>query len=362
MKPDRSNYEIWFTDWLDGNLSEEKIRDLQLFIKENPDLEEELNGLAMVSLVPPGLTYSRKKDIEQSPESLSESQFDQLCIANLENDITPGQKVELDEIISRNESGRKNFELIQKLRLRPLPGNFARKNSVKKLTTRQKILRLSLIGLSAAATIALVISIFQLLPENGTQQIVQNATSDSITIITRQAIVFREEEPGTDRRIINTTVGKSIREIPSSGQIVQLAEIIDQGIADSANLFQRVESLNNLKVAVPQDIFADYMPENSAIRTYNPGYIPPLIDNRSNVELFLARLFHERIMKDKNAGTRPVESIEIAQAGIAGLNKLFGWEIALQKNTDENGDTRSYNFSSRLLKFNAPVKKPVKAL
>jgi len=86
------------------------------------------------------------------------------------------------------------------------------------------------------------------------------------------------------------------------------------------------------------------------------------MDNRSNVELFLARLFHERIMKDKNAGTRPVESFEIAQAGITGLNKLFGWEIALQKNTDENGDTRSYNFSSRLLKFNAPVKKPVKPL
>ena len=109
MKPDRSNYEIWFTDWLDGNLSEEQVRDLKLFLKENPDLEEELNGLAMVSLIPPDLTFSGKKRLEQSPESLSESQFEQLCIASLENDLTPGQKAELDEIISRNESEKKEF-------------------------------------------------------------------------------------------------------------------------------------------------------------------------------------------------------------------------------------------------------------
>jgi len=57
-----------------------------------------------------------------------------------------------------------------------------------------------------------------------------------------------------------------------------------------------------------------------------------------------------------------VESFEIAQAGITGLNKLFGWEIALNKNTDTNGEIRSYNYSSRLLKFNAPVKKSIKAL
>ena len=105
-----------------------------------------------------------------------------------------------------------------------------------------------------------------------------------------------------------------------------------------------------------------YSPESGSIRIYDPAYIPPLIEYRSNVQLFLARLFHEKIMKDTNSGTRPVESYEIAQAGIKGLNKLFGWEIALQKNTDENGDIRSYNFSSRLLKFNAPVKKSVQAL
>ena len=48
---------------------------------------------------------------------------------------------------------------------------------------------------------------------------------------------------------------------------------------------------------------------------------------------------------------------DLAKAGITGLNKLLGWEMSLQKNTDESGDIKSYYFSSRLLKFKAPVKK-----
>lgn len=365
MKPDRSNYEIWFTDWLDGNLSEQEIGELKLFLSENPDLEEELNGLSVVSLNPPDLMFSGKKGLEKSPERLSESQFEHLCIASLENDLTPAQKTELDDIISSDEARRKSFELIQKLKLMPMAGSFARKNSVKKLTTGQKILRLSVIGLSAAATIALVVSIFRFLPQNhknGTQTIVQYIIPDSVTIEARQAIVSREEKPVNDRRNINPTAIKSVTLISSGAEIAETAETAFQETTDSAYFFRRVESLTGLKVAVPSDIFTAYLPVNDVIRTYDPGYIPPLMDNRSNVELFLARLFHERIMKDPNAGTRPVKSFDIAQAGITGLNNLFGWEIALQKNTDDNGDTRSYNFSSRLLKFNAPVKKPEKAL
>jgi len=365
MKPDRSNYEIWFTDWLDGNLSDQQTEELKQFLVENPDLEEELNGLSIVSLNPPDLFFIGKKGLEKSPERLSESQFEHLCIASLENDLTPAQKTELEGIISSDEARRNKFELIQKLKLKPQSGSFARKNILKKLTIGQKMLRLSVIGLSAAATVALFVSVFRFLPQNhknGTQAFVQDIIPDSAKIEARPAIVYREEEPVNDRRNINPAAIKSVSLISSGSEIAEPAETAVQDPADSAYIFRRVESLAGLKVTVPGDIFTAYLPVNDVIRTYDPGYIPPLIDNRSNVELFLARLFHERIMKDKNAGTRPVESFEIAQAGITGLNKLFGWEIALQKNTYENGDTRSYNFSSRLLKINAPVKKPVKAL
>jgi len=365
MKPDRSNYEIWLTDLLDGNLSEKQIEELKVFLKENPDLNEELNGLTLITLYPPDFTFNGKKDLGKSPESLSEEQFEYLCIASLENDLTPGQKAEMNEIIRRDEMKRKSFERIQHLKLKPLPASFAEKSSVKKLTTGQKIFRLSVIGLSAAATIAIIISIFLLAPGNskrGTQQIARDITPDTLIVVSRQGIVSGNTEVKTADKSIKPAIQESIQEISVNEVPVPLAETIGREITDSASLFQREESPGMLKVKIPDNIITAFRPEANAIIAFDPGYIPPLIDYRSNVQIFLARIFHEKIMKDTRSGTRPVESYEIAQAGIQGLNKLFGWEIALHKNTDENGDIRSYNFSSRLLKFNAPVKKSVKAL
>ena len=127
MKPDRSNYEIWFTDLLDGNLSEKQVEELKAFLNENPDLNEELNGLSILTINPPDFTFGRKKDLSRSSESFSEEQFEHLCIANLENDLTPGQKAELNEFIGRDENRRKSFERYQKLHLKPFPVQFCPK-------------------------------------------------------------------------------------------------------------------------------------------------------------------------------------------------------------------------------------------
>ena len=211
----------------------------------------------------------------------------------------------------------------------------------------------------------LLYSIFLLVTgnsQNGSQQIVQDITPDTLLIEPREAIIYKEAVVKVDQKSINTIIRKSIPELSVSDAPISLAEKVDQEMNDSASLFQRAEAPGMLKMSIPENTVTAFRPEANTILAFDPGYIPPIIDYRSNVQIFLARFFHEKIMKDPNSGTRPVESYEIAQAGITGLNKLFGWEIALHKNTEENGDIRSYNFSSRLLKFNAPVKKSVKAL
>ena len=57
MKIDRSNYEIWFIDWLDGNLNSLQIEQLKLFLDQNPDLKEEFNDLTPVKLVSSGNSF-----------------------------------------------------------------------------------------------------------------------------------------------------------------------------------------------------------------------------------------------------------------------------------------------------------------
>lgn len=359
MKPDRSNYEIWLTDWLDGNLSDQQAEELRAFLRENPDLGDELNSLATVSLKPPELVFKSKQTLIKSAAHLSETQFEHLCIAKLENDLSPGQAAEVDELAGADESRKKEHDLIMGLKLTPPAITYKHKGRIRKLIPAGRILRISLISLSAAATIGIAISLmlkFTLNPPAPDSQASAPAAADTLTIEKPQPFLYSRAELNTETSATpiqvepRQTVPEIITEpiLPDPEPPVMLMAETD---------FERVSGPEMIAFRLSEDIIDTEQSSLNSLIEYKPGYIPPLIENRSNVELFMARLFHEKIMNDKNAGTKPVEKFDIARAGILGLNKLFGWELALDRNKDGNGNTRSYYFASRLVKVNAPVRK-----
>ncbi len=69
------------------------------------------------------------------------------------------------------------------------------------------------------------------------------------------------------------------------------------------------------------------------------------------------RLSGKRSLKKKHPPDTPLKGYEIAEAGVSGLNKLLGWQMALDMKKDENGQPKSVSFSSGILKIQAPVKK-----
>jgi len=366
MRPDRSNYEIWFTDWLEGSLNEEQVEELRLFLSKNPDLQEELNGLASISLKPSQTIFNDKEGLVRSHEDITDSQFDHLCIAYLENDLTLLQKTELNEIIDRDEARKMRFELIQKLKLYPPAYTFKQKSILKKLTTGQKIIRLSVIGLSTAAVIALVVSAYLSFTKNINQDlqlISRDLTHDTLYIESRKPFTVKRDAANNEIVTLRPESGQNSSKNKAPIEQIAPTQPFEQAISVSTVEFDRLELLPMLQVSIPENMFTSYMLSAIELIPYYPPYIPPLFDdNRSNVDRFLARIFNEKIMRDTIAGDRPVESFDIAFAGITGLNKLLGWEMALQKNIDENGEIRSYYFSSKLIKINAPVKKTENAL
>ena len=58
---------------------------------------------------------------------------------------------------------------------------------------------------------------------------------------------------------------------------------------------------------------------------------------RSNIGRFVSKTFRETFLKENITPDSPLKGYEIAEAGVSGLNKLLGWEMALDKNNDENG-------------------------
>ena len=46
----RENYEIYFIDYMDGNLSERERAEVEAFLLVHPDLQEQLDGMGEVRL------------------------------------------------------------------------------------------------------------------------------------------------------------------------------------------------------------------------------------------------------------------------------------------------------------------------
>lgn len=344
MKPDRSNYEIWFIDWLDGNLDSNQIEELNIFLDKNPDLREEFRELSPVVIEHSDSQYKNKKSLMRSPADISESQFEYLSVAFLENDLTTEQKTDLIEITELDADKKRSFELIQKTRISPVSLIYAHKSKLLRRTPSQIVIRLSIIGLSAAAVSTFIITTFL----NSPREISDSINNTASIIIPEKIIQIPVERE------------KEVRLIPV---IKEQADIIKTELAvgipnDSVENSIIVKDNGINKINFSSDlVLSESIASNTLMASGITFSVPEEDDGRSNVSRFISKTFREKILREKAAPDSPLKGYEIAEAGVTGLNKLLGWEMALDKNNDENGELSSVYFSSKLLKFNTPVKK-----
>ncbi len=364
MMPDRSNYEIWFIDWLDGRLSDQQVAALEDFLAGNPDLAEEFRTLSSISLKPQTDRCSRREDLFKKPSDLSPSQFEYLCIADLENDLSPEGILELEEAMAGNEERKKEYDLTRRIKLSPPDIRFKHKDRLRRTTPLRKLVYFSVIGLSAAAAVTMFVIFYNpgtpVVPAQGT------LTATSATIEEENAATSESETTAVNgNEDESSSLQEPVKEDPAGSRkasitlIAALAEDVPSVTATELEEPAEISrfSLDPVPLAMHVAIRGTDI-RNGNLMAFTPEIRVPLFDDgRSNMNRFLARVFHEKIMRDTIAGDRPVKVYDIAGAGIAGINKLFGTALALEKNTDDTGTVTSVYFSSRLVKFNAPVRK-----
>ena len=364
MQIDRSNYEIWLIDWLDGNLSELQVEQLQAFLKENPDVKEDFDDMDRVREAMhcvSGESFPYKDHLKKKASEISESQFDYLCIAFLEKDLSSVQKSELKEIIDLDPEKKKSFDLIQKMKISPADIRYKHKNRLIRKSVVQNVIRLSFIGLSAAAIITYAIITYHFVPRS--LRVKTDNTAQTVTVdrtIQKPADEIISVRRTTDKKDI-TSKKQTKNLFPMSQKKSSIITETEKNLALQND--STVRSAYN-PLPVP-----DKIPVSSKIDlkngTINNNLIalkvsinnPVYDDERPKLSKFIAKTFREKILKEKTTKDSPLKAYEIAEAGVAGLNKLLGWEMALSEKNDENGKLKSIYFSSRLLKFNAPVKK-----
>ncbi len=361
MQIDRSNYEIWLIDWLDGNLSRIEAEQLMAFLNENRDILEEYSELTTFRLSPSEISFTQKDDLIKKAEEISESQFEYLCVAYLEKDLTYDQQSEVKELIDLYPDKKKSFELIQKTKLLPEDIKYEKKKQLIRMTIVQKVMRFSYIGLSAAAIIAFALITYFSIPRTlpiKTVKTSQNIKADSIVRKTTvepvsDNIIFVKKDPTFKRQ------NKKILSESSEAQSVIDEHVMNshlQNAPTERSVNNPTDLFNKVPVLSQVDLKGKTIPDN--LIAFRPTFnIPAYDDGRSRLSRFISKTFREKILKEKSAKDTPLKGYEIAEAGVTGLNKLLGWEMEFDKKNGENGELKSIYFSSKLLKFNAPVKK-----
>ena len=360
MKIDRSNYEIWIIDWLDGNLSSEQEEELMMFLKENPDIQEESEELLSARLDQGHSEFMNKNLLIKEESDIPVQQFEYLCAAYLEGDLSPEQINELQAMMDNDPVKKRTFDLIQHTRLTPPAEIYRHKRSLIKLTPAGKFARTAVMVLSMAAAVALLISLYFNIPGNipgkETRSAVNSAVPDTKVILQVQ-----KGTPVISKNPVKLSPALAVSTPPEQKSASPVKpDTPVNNVPDSSLIRKPGNSIQIDRVAVIADIDLSVSFTSDNLVAYRTPSLPAVGDDyedRNRLGKFIAKTFREKILREKTSSDAPLKAYEIAEAGITGLNKLLGWEMALSEKIDANGEISSVYFSSKVLKFNAPVKK-----
>jgi hypothetical protein len=149
MRITRENYESIFIDYLDGNLPTGMEKDMHAFLRENPDLADELNSLSNISIEPSEIEEYNYKHLLKSdfdePGVLEEK-----CIRALENDMSDAERAEFEQYLAHSPKAANEYKLFKATKL--IPDESIAYKHISKLKRRKVV---PLYWISAAAIIVL---------------------------------------------------------------------------------------------------------------------------------------------------------------------------------------------------------------
>ena len=113
----RENYEIYFMDYMDGNLSARERAEVEAFLLVHPDLRELLEGMNGVWLEVPVEVFDKKEEIKRT---VREREIEYYAIATAEGVITGEEQTWVDGNVDKDVFERE-VEMYAKVKVKPDP-------------------------------------------------------------------------------------------------------------------------------------------------------------------------------------------------------------------------------------------------
>ncbi|MCX6274715.1 MAG: hypothetical protein NTV09_05875 [Bacteroidetes bacterium] len=131
MKISKSNYEAFFLDYHEGNLSDELRNEVQAFVDSNPDLKDEFESFEVISLIESPVVFSGKEKLKRN--TITEFNYKTWFVAYEENDLNVEDRKQVEQFLVANPGYKSEFEILKQAKVLPdLTIRFKNKSSLKK--------------------------------------------------------------------------------------------------------------------------------------------------------------------------------------------------------------------------------------
>lgn len=306
-----------------------------------------------------GEKFPHKSRLLRSYADLSEDQFEYLCIALTEGDLTSEQEEEVLAAADADPGRAEILSIYRNLRLRPEMVIYPGRKGLKRLTVAGKVIRLGTAVFAAAATVAVLVTVI-----NTTPTAVMPLPGNNLA---EAGAGVSASEAGASGRIDDNPVAGHVAEIPVRRSVTAVSRPqkepetpeTDPGesiIAENTTFTDRVLigvlPVSGTPAVVPVTTVSP-QPQLAEVFLAEAGEYHGTLSLRDHVAI----TFREKLLGEKVADASPLRGYEIASVGISGINRLLGWDMNLAYQQANNGEVNSLAFSSRLVNFHTPAKK-----
>ncbi|MFA8433870.1 MAG: hypothetical protein ACEPOZ_05080 [Marinifilaceae bacterium] len=354
----RNNYEEFFLDYLEGNLDGPDLFALKFFLDENPDLDSELQEMQLIS-VEPGDDRMEGKDFLK--KSRFDEGFEDFCIARMEGDLEEEEACEFENYLRERDEKYHEARVFEKLRLEADSSLVC--PDKKHLERRTRILSLPQIysGMAVAASILLAWGIW-MHRDNGNEMPAQIAGSISNPVVKKSETLVR---PATaEVRSINKNIKVVVppKQVPTIPEFTstrnrrtepgQTQLVVEEAAEKLLAVIERVPVLEIPEVGMkaveitPVQTFSDRRLQNLSVYDDQDYMAENTHSDLNGLEEAGLVWKQSDFEEEEEVAERKVNLLKIAGKGLAGLGRLAGKTINLEKNYDPETDRTRIAFNT----------------
>ncbi|HNW52870.1 MAG TPA: hypothetical protein PKN21_01315 [Bacteroidales bacterium] len=384
-----TNYEEWFFDESEGLLNSEQKAFIEEFISINPQFEKDRRLFAMAHLtVDAGTTFKNKESLKQKAIPVGEinaDTYETFMARELEGDLTPAVKQQLEEFLTYNPHLAKDRKLFALTKLSADTSVvFADKESLKHKVV--PIRRMVYYALSTAASLALLFSVYFLLdrnniPNNLAQQgHVKNKVNREIS---QPAQSIPSGNIAETKPLVtesgNTEAKNSTSNPENTGTVIPEANQEPALAMGSRQQILPLEPLTSARVSTRSYVAPEYtfirmsqMYQNENLEFYynlklseELAYAEANAKDKNPVKtLFNAvtgRSSGDMLASKQNESTpsdkKNISLWTVAEAGVQTFNKITSSDVELNLHKNEEGKVVGYDLESNLFNIEKSLAK-----